>query len=160
MSAKLYFIYDQENNDAVPFLWDEARSGTPDDAHCVKSLEDYQLIVRDVMGGSNRSRSLLLVDNRAAADVLARQLMAEENAKCVITDLGEDRFCVGATLFSGAFDDGIPLITILTAENIGFEVDFDLDPSVTEITSVFDSSNDEHKTLLEITARAPDMEPI
>lgn len=156
MSNKLYFTYDDENHDALPFLWDEERSGTPENAHLISSLEDYQMIVREVMGGSNRSRSLLLVDSRAAADVLARQLMADENAACVITDLGDDRFCVGSTLFSGAYDDGVPLVSILTEG----KVDFDLDPSLQEITTVFDASEDEYKTVATISARAPDMEPV
>ncbi|CAN0569523.1 unnamed protein product, partial [Laminaria digitata] len=74
------------------------------------SKDDCSFLVRNVMQGSNRSRTLLLVDSQAAADVLARQLMADENASCTITDLGESRFCVGATLFSGSYDDGIPLV--------------------------------------------------
>jgi hypothetical protein len=154
MSNRLYFTYDETQGDAVPFIWNEDLNGTPKDAYLVLNEDQYEINVTDIMNASNRSRTLLLVDNKAAADVLALQLMADENASCVITDLGNDRYCVGATLFSGAYDDGLPLLTILTDGT----TDFDLDASVLELLTVFDASEDEHKSVITISSETPDMD--
>ena len=154
MSNKLYFTYDETHGDFVPFLWNDELKGAPRNAHLVQDEETYEKFLRDAMGAGNRTRSLLLVDTEAAAKVLTRQLMADENASCIITDLGEDRYCVGATLFSGSYDDGIPLISILTDGN----TDFDLDPALEEFTSIFDASSDEYKTAITITAEEPSMD--
>jgi hypothetical protein len=146
MTKRLYFSYLDEMRDVIPYLWEADGRGKPAASVEVSSREDYDVLVRGSLGGSNRQRILNIVQGREAAAAIARLLQATESAECIVSDLGDDIHCVGATLFSGNYDDGIPMIYDLTNGS----VDLDIDPAVLQLCELNRVEDNDHASVWEI----------
>jgi hypothetical protein len=132
MSNKLYYKYNSDVMDVIPFLWDPDVKDAPVDSQLVSSQEDYDILVQQTMGGRNRSRTITIVNGLETAKAIAYKSEADENGVSIITMIGDDLYSVGTTEFSGNFDDGIPVIQILTDD----EAACDLDPEIHEFVTV------------------------
>ncbi len=138
MSNKIYFKYNPDVLDVIPFLWDPDKKDPPSEAQLVSSKEDFDTLVRFGMGGSSRSRTISIVTGLETAKAIAYQAEANESAVSIITEIGDDIYSVGSTSFDGSYDDGIPLIAILTED----EIDCNLDHTVPQMTEILESHAD------------------
>jgi hypothetical protein len=123
MRLSLYFRDDVEEarGDAVAYLWNEALG--PTDGVRVTTVDDYQVGVRDVMGGSNRHREITVVDGYETAVAIARMAQIMESSPTVLSPLGGEVWAVGALSMSGDYTDGLPDVWDLRESGTPIEID-------------------------------------
>lgn len=107
MDVKLLFR-NTPQGDAVAYLLKE---DAPDDGgQVVRSEGEYQLLVREVMSASNRTREIMITDTVASARSIALLRRAESSAETIVSKVDENIFSIGIISYAGDYDDGLPMI--------------------------------------------------
>jgi len=79
----------------------------------VHSEEDFETLIRGVMGASNRSREVLITDSPESARTVALLRRGDTSGEVIITQIDEGIHAVGVLSRTGEYDDGMPLIVDL-----------------------------------------------
>lgn len=121
MQVKLCFreISINGKTDVVPYLWDASREPTGDTI--LDDITNHDLLVRELMGASSRTREIHIVESREAAMAISA-LNTSEGSISIITNLGES-WAVGSTRFDGSYDGVAP--EILDLRRFGPKLEFD-----------------------------------
>ena len=154
MSLQLYLTELEGGNDVVAFLWDAEKNGEPEHGTLVDGPEDFEVQAFEVMGASTRTRSITLVDDASAARAVVVMQGLENEAQSVILKIDDDLFCVGSVMFSGEYDDGIPMINDFTTG----ETAPDISPEVIGTCSYFRLEEDDTISCQAIGAAEVDYE--
>jgi hypothetical protein len=94
--------------DAIAYL--RTAGAACDGGMVVRSEDDYEHLVRGVLGGTNRSREILITDSLEKARTVALLRRGDNAGEALISQIGDDIFAIGLTTGTGSYDDGMPLI--------------------------------------------------
>lgn len=94
----------------------------PDGGTTVSSPEDFDTLVREVMGASNAFREIMVVGSEAAAREIAMLRREDQGGEAILTQLDESTFALGLTNSNGLYDSGMPDILDLRAEGALLEL--------------------------------------
>jgi len=103
--------FKDSGRDAIGYL--TLADAAEDGGIAVKSDEDYQYLVREVMGASNRQREIFIVDSMESARAVAMASRSTSYGELAISKVADDVYAFSMTYLNGNYDDGIPLIVDL-----------------------------------------------
>jgi len=97
-----------DQGDTIAYL--RTAGAAPDGGQVVRSEDEYDGLVRGIMGARNRRREILVTSSMENARTVALLRRGDSLGEALITQLDEDIYAVGLTTRDGAYDDGMPLI--------------------------------------------------
>jgi|Cruoilmetagenom7_1024161.scaffolds.fasta_scaffold00298_3 hypothetical protein len=97
-----------DQGDTIAYL--RTAGAAPDGGQAVRSEDDYEHLVKGVMGARNRRREILITSSMENARTVALLRRGDSLGEALITELADNVYAVGLTTRDGAYDDGMPLI--------------------------------------------------
>jgi len=148
MKVELRFR-EARNGDYIAYL--QPAGAGPDGGVAVRSIDEFDDIIRGALGASNRSREIHISSSEESLRGIALLAREERGAEAVMIKLADGIHALGLTSFVGSYDDGMPIIYDLREHGAPLNLEGDF-PEENQINCLVQDGDLE---LIEVTAEEP-----